>query len=77
MAYTSSIYGNNIESDIITGNSNGDISLFICGKYIVCKKLAHEKSINCLKLCELFKYKTIVISAGEDNMIKFWDTKFN
>jgi hypothetical protein len=51
MVYTSSVYGNTIESDIITGNTNGDISLFICGKYITCKKSAHEKSINCLKIC--------------------------
>ena len=51
MTYTSSIYGNSIESDIITGNFEGDLHLFICGKYVVCKKKAHEKSINCLRLC--------------------------
>jgi hypothetical protein len=31
--------------------------------------------INYLKVCELFKYKTILISAGEDQAVRIWDTK--
>lgn len=74
--YTSNIYGNNIESDIITGNNFGDLSMFICGKYIKCKKNAHTSIINCLRITELFKYKIVLISAGEDYLVKLWDMKF-
>ena len=77
MAYTSNMYGNKIESDIITGNGFGDLSMFICGKYIKCKKNAHNSIINCLRITELFKYKMVLISAGEDGLVKFWDMKFN
>ena len=77
LVYTSSLYGNSIESDIITGDYSGNLRLFICGKYLKIKKKAHSQSINCLKMCELFKYKTVLISSGEDSMIKLWDAKFN
>ena len=51
MTYTSSVYGTSIESDIITGNRDGDLHLFICGKYVACRRRAHNQPINCLRLC--------------------------
>jgi hypothetical protein len=35
LAYTSSVFGNEVESDIITGSTNGDIGLYVCGKFII------------------------------------------
>lgn len=59
------------------GNNFGDLALVTCGKYILAKPKAHNKMINCLKVTEAFKNNVIIITAGEDEMIKFWDTKFN
>lgn len=64
IAYISNSYGTVIESDILTGNSQGDIGLFICGKYMPVKEKAHSSMVNFLKVCELFKYKTILVSTG-------------
>ena len=33
--------------------------------------------INCLKITELYKDKIVIITAGEDECVKIWDTKFN
>ena len=33
--------------------------------------------INCLKITELFQDKVLIITSGEDELIKIWDTKFN
>lgn len=33
--------------------------------------------INIIKITELKDEKIIIISAGEDESIKIWDTKFN
>jgi WD40 repeat protein len=54
----------------------GNLILVSCGKHIVAKEMAHSKEINCLKITELFKDKIIIITAGEDEYIRIWDTKF-
>lgn len=77
LVYNSSMFGKDIESDIITGNSRGDIGLYICDKYIVSKEKTHAAAINCLRIAELFKYKTVLVSGGRDGFIKIWDIKFN
>lgn len=33
--------------------------------------------INCLKISEILNDKVVIITAGEDEFIKIWDTKFN
>ena len=33
--------------------------------------------INCIKVFEAFHKKILIITAGEDEMIYIWDTKFN
>ena len=76
MTYSSSVFGNSVESDLITGSTNGSIGIFICGQFIVSKEDAHESAILCLRLAELFGYKRVIISGGEDGMVKIWDTKF-
>jgi len=41
IVYTSNIYGNDIESDVIAGTMAGDIAVYVCGSFIVSKKKAH------------------------------------
>lgn len=75
--YTSSIFGNKVESDLITGSRTGDIGIYICGKFIPARSNAHSGAILCLRLAELFGYKKVLISGGQEGMIKIWDIKFN
>ncbi|KAL4497254.1 hypothetical protein ABPG72_011189 [Tetrahymena utriculariae] len=77
LSYISYSLGDQIESDIIAGNNVGDLILVACGKYIVAKERAHSKMINCLKITELFQDKVLIITCGEDEVVKIWDTKFN
>ena len=53
------------------------MALVACGKYIVVKERAHAKMINCLKISEILGDKVVIITSGEDEYIKIWDTKFN
>ena len=62
---------------MIATNNYGDLILVACGKYIIAKESAHSKQINCIKISELFKDKILIITAGEDEFIRIWDTKFN
>lgn len=77
MSYISYLLGDKIESDIIVGNNFGDLALVACGKYIVVKERAHSKMINCLKISEILGDKVVIITSGEDEFIRIWDTKFN
>lgn len=77
IAFISYSFGDQIESDIIAGNNNGDLVLVTCGKYIIIKEKAHTKMINCLKIFEVFSDKVLILTAGEDEQIKIWDTRFN
>ena len=59
------------------GNNFGELALVACGKYIVVKERAHDKMINCLKISEILTDKVVIITSGEDEFIRIWDTKFN
>lgn len=39
-------------TDLIIGNSNGDIGLVTCGKFIVLKTAAHKGMINNIKISD-------------------------
>lgn len=77
IAYTSNVYGSDIESDVITGSLEGDIGLYVCGSFLYSRKKAHERGVTCLKLVELFQYKRALISGGGDGYVRIWDIKFN
>lgn len=77
LSYISYLLGDKVESDIIVGNNFGDLALVACGKYIVVKERAHSKMINCLKISEILGDKIVIITSGEDEHIRIWDTKFN
>lgn len=64
-------------SDILVGNNYGDLALITAGRYFPVKEKAHGKMINVLKVTQAFQSKIIVITAGEDEFIRFWDTTFN
>lgn len=66
-----------IESDLVVGNSLGDLGLVTRGKYINLKPQAHSKMINCIRVTDCLAEKTLIITAGEDEYIRFWDTSFN
>lgn len=51
--------------------------MIACGKYIVVKEKAHSKMINCLKITEILGDKVVIVTSGEDEFVRVWDTKFN
>ena len=70
--------GTTIETDIILGSNFGDISGISCNKYFVIIKDAHNGSVNCIKITDNIKDKKyLVITAGEDGIIKIWDQTYN
>ena len=78
VGYVSYYLESKIQCDIIAGNNFGDIALITNGKYIIAYENAHNnKMINCIKVFEAFQKKILIITAGEDEMIYIWDTKFN
>lgn len=44
--------GDQIVTDLIVGNSRGDIGLVTCGKFILLKKKAHNGMINIIKVTD-------------------------
>ena len=66
-----------MESDLITGSRTGDIGIYICGKFIDVRPKAHAGAVVCLRLAELFGYKKVLISGGDEGTVKIWDIKFN
>jgi hypothetical protein len=44
--------GDTIVTDLIVGNSLGDIGLVTCGKFIILKKQAHKGMINNIKITD-------------------------
>jgi WD40 repeat protein len=76
LAHISYSLGDQIESDVIAGNSQGDLLLITCGKYVVVRERAHARMINCLKIMEMLSDKILIITAGEDECIRLWDTRF-
>ena len=77
IGYIYYLLGDIIETDLIVGDNRGDIGLVTCGNYIMLKKQGHMGMINCLKITDALYDKLVVITAGEDEKIKFWDTGLN
>ncbi len=63
--------------DLLAGDNYGNIFVITDGKCMIGRKNAHDKMINCMKVTTVFQSHIIIITAGEDTMIKMWDTKFN
>jgi hypothetical protein len=45
--------------------------MVIQGKYLMAKKNAHNKMINCIKPYEAFHNKVLIFSSGEGNLYKY------
>lgn len=65
-----------LSTNIVGGNNFGDIVLIIEDKYIQAKEKAHQKMISCIRVSNAFAESIIIITAGEDEKIKVWDTAF-
>lgn len=52
MNYIYYLPGDKVITDLIIGNSKGDIGLVTCGKFIVLKKSAHAGMINNIKITD-------------------------
>jgi WD40 repeat protein len=44
-----------VQSDLIVGTNLGDLGLVSKGKYIVTKRIAHKKMINCIRISDFFR----------------------
>ena len=66
-----------MNSDIIVGNNYGEIGLITFGKYVPLRKNAHNGLINCLRVTDMIPKKLLVITTGEDECLRIWDTAFN
>ncbi len=75
LTYFYYLLGNEVDEDFILGTENGDIGLLTFGKYKEIHPNAHEKQINCLKITDMFNKVIVIISAGDDMMIKFWNAR--
>lgn len=70
------VLNNKIETDILIGSTFGDISAITCNKYVVIKSGLHDGAINCIKVTDLIiEKKYVVITAGEDGLVKIFDQK--
>ena len=52
ICYIYYLLGDTIVTDLIVGNSLGDIGLVTCGKFIVLKKQAHKGMVNNIKITD-------------------------
>lgn len=66
-----------VGSDIIVGDNVGNIGLVTAGRYHHLKEKAHAKMINCIKVTELLAEDLLILTSGQDETVKFWDTSFN
>jgi WD40 repeat protein len=62
------------ETNILTANNFGDLGVIAEGNYYCTKKTAHKKMINSLIICN--SYDTFIVTGGEDEFIKVWNTSF-
>ena len=72
-----------VQTDIVVGTNQGDLGLVCKGKYLVARETAHKKMINCIRITDVFRkvvmvstQQLIIITAGEDEFIKFFDSSF-
>jgi hypothetical protein len=69
--------GHSIQSDVIFGTSQGEITTYCSGKHFVLNENAHKGAINCLKVSDRINDAVNILTGGEDGLIKIWDTSFS
>ena len=75
ISYFYYLLGNEADHDFILGTASGAIGLLTFGKYKEIHKNAHAGQINCLKITDMLNKVVVIISAGEDGLIKFWNAR--
>jgi hypothetical protein len=63
-----------MQSDILFGTSQGEITTYCSGLHFVLNQKAHKGSVNCLKVSDKINDTVNVITGGEDGFIKIWDS---
>jgi len=75
MDFLSYKLGHSIQSDILFGTSQGEITTYCSGKHFVLNQNAHTQAINCIRVTDkLVGDNANIVTGGEDGMIKIWDT---
>jgi len=66
--------GHSIQSDILFGTSQGEITTYCSGKHFVLNESAHKGTVNCIRVSDKINDTVNVITGGEDGFVKIWDT---
>jgi WD40 repeat protein len=69
------LLGEKLDTDFIIGTADGDIGIVAFGNYKFAQQ-GHSKQVNAIRVTDVMQNIVIIISAGEDGLIKFWNTKF-
>lgn len=77
MDFLSYRLGHSIQSDVLFGTSQGEITTYCSGKHFVLNDHAHTGAINCIKISDRINDTVNVVTGGEDGLIKIWDTSFS
>ena len=64
---------NSVESDVFIGSNKGIVSRYTSDKHIFLLRNAREWTINCIKVTDINQHSTLVITWGEDGIIKIWN----
>lgn len=73
MDFLSFKLGHSVQSDILFGSNQGEISNYSNGKHFVLHENAHEGAINCIKVTDSMTDRVNILTGGEDGLIKMWD----
>lgn len=69
------ILGDDVDNDYIVGKTDGSLGLVTFGKYKIIHSGAHEGAVTILRITDVMEHVVVIISAGEDQTICFWDSK--
>jgi WD40 repeat protein len=66
-----------VQCDLVVGTNLGSLGLVSHGKYILTVNVAHKKMVTCIKVTDVFRNRVAIITAGEDEVVKIWDSSFD
>jgi WD40 repeat protein len=69
------LLGEKLDADYVVGTASGDLGIVAFGSLKLVHK-GHDGQINAIRVTDVMHSVVVVISAGEDGMLRFWNTKF-
>ena len=69
------LLGDEVDHDYIIGRADGSLGLVTFGKYKTIHPKAHQGKINIINITDIMNDVLIILSAGEDQTICFWDSR--